>query len=269
MGASNAELRAGCEAVFDSLLSLLPQFSDGDWARETGCPGWDVRDNIAHIVTLEQVVLGDDLSDHHAPTGLPHVRDEFGQFMENLIDPWRARPTDELVEAARETFDRRRQQMANWTDADWDEGSIGAPGGGTATPSRFLPIRIFDAWAHEQDVRRATGNRGHLDGPAAAISLWRCSRGFAHSFAKGLGEPERIVSLHVTGPTARDYTLDLASGRSTEGAPDDADVAITGDIEAIVALGCGRADAPDPDTLTWEGDTALATSLRQHLAFTP
>ncbi len=42
---------------------------------------------------------------------------------------------------------------------------------GVEMPYRALmEIRVFDAFAHEQDIRRATGRNGNLTGPAAAIA---------------------------------------------------------------------------------------------------
>ena len=37
---------------------------------------------------------------------------------------------------------------------------------GPDTYGRFMRVRIFDCWMHEQDIRRAVGRPGHVEGPA-------------------------------------------------------------------------------------------------------
>ncbi len=42
---------------------------------------------------------------------------------------------------------------------------------GMAPYRRFMEIRVFDCWLHEQDIRSAIGRPGHEDGPCAEMSV--------------------------------------------------------------------------------------------------
>ena len=43
-------------ATIDALLESLPI---EDWSTPTDLPGWDVRDNVAHLIGIEATLLGD------------------------------------------------------------------------------------------------------------------------------------------------------------------------------------------------------------------
>jgi len=45
------------------------------------------------------------------------------------------------------------------------------PPAGQDTYGRFMRIRTFDCWLHEQDIRDAVGKPGGEDGAAAALAL--------------------------------------------------------------------------------------------------
>jgi uncharacterized protein (TIGR03083 family) len=44
------EAMAVAAVEYDRLLELVDRFGPDDWARETECPGWDVRDVVSHLL---------------------------------------------------------------------------------------------------------------------------------------------------------------------------------------------------------------------------
>src|SRR4030095_1824091 len=79
----------------------------------------------------------------------------------------------------------------------------------------FLPIRIFDNWVHEQDIRRAVGRPGHFAGPVAEHALERVAR--AMSFVVGCKvrpSPDTTVVFEVTGPLGRTLALGMEGERA-------------------------------------------------------
>ena len=74
---------------------------------------------------------------------------------------WPGSATDVARRARRARRDRRTRR--------------GTPSGftpaGQDTYGRFMRIRVFDCWLHEQDIRDAVGRPGGEDGPAAELAL--------------------------------------------------------------------------------------------------
>lgn len=154
------------EQALRAVLKVAEELGPGDWSRPTECPGWTVHDQIAHVVSLEQSLLGDDRPSALGSYG-PHVRNKTGELMEDGVDPLRSATPAELLAGLREVVDRRADVLRDGLDPD---ATTLGPIGTEVPVARFLPIRIFDVWAHEQDVRRAVGRPGDQDGPAARVS---------------------------------------------------------------------------------------------------
>ena len=56
---SNSELFDAIDDVLLTTLSIARDLTEDDADRATECPGWTVRDQLAHMVGLEQVLHGD------------------------------------------------------------------------------------------------------------------------------------------------------------------------------------------------------------------
>ena len=143
---------------------------------------------------------------------------------------------------------------------------------GVEMPYRALmEIRVFDALAHEQDIRRATGRNGNLTGPAAAIAP-RQMVAIWSMISRQLSELDGAkVVLEIDGES---HTL--SDSPAPVGADDPAParptreprLLISTTFENAVALACGRADA-DPAKVSVIGDRALYEALAARLGFTP
>jgi uncharacterized protein (TIGR03083 family) len=60
--------------VYTSLSALVEELDEDQWHRPTGCAGWDVKDQVAHVVSLEGLLAGDPYpSGHELPDDLQHV----------------------------------------------------------------------------------------------------------------------------------------------------------------------------------------------------
>ena len=83
-GLSNLELIDAVDDVLLTTLSLVRDLSEDDADLPTECPGWTVRDQLAHMVGLEQVLNGAPQSDIELPP-LDHVRNEIDEYMERQV----------------------------------------------------------------------------------------------------------------------------------------------------------------------------------------
>lgn len=251
--------------VYNSLLTLCEGLVGAQWMLPTGCPGWTVKDNFSHVVGLEAVLAGDPEPDHEVPD-LPHVRDEVGRYMERHVDARRYNPIADLLIEARDVFSRRLGILDTITSL---EEEVPGPAGWNGPAYRVLRTRVFDMWAHEQDIRRAIGAPGHLEGPAPRFARDRIVRGLAHVLPDRLDRPDATLVLEITGTQELTVAIDLATGELTDGPVDDAAVTLTMPFPDLVARGCGRADAPPSDIVLVRGDRDLANRILDDLSVTP
>jgi uncharacterized protein (TIGR03083 family) len=229
-----------------------------------------VRDCVAHIIGVERDLLGEPVPEHQLPADLVHVRTEFQRYTEVPVDLRRDRGPRELVAELREVVDRRLA-MLRADESDPDEPARG-PIGYKLTYLQLLNMRVFDIWAHEQDIRRAVGRPGNLDGPAAELSRDWLLPALPRVVAKAAGAPPgSAVVFEVTGPVA--FTVAVTVNDAGRGAlqaetPATPTVTLAMDWETFIRLACGRV-RPEAVAVKVEGDQALAQRILAAMALTP
>lgn len=251
--------------LWDSLEDLLSSLTPEQWALPTCLPGWTVSDVVAHIIGTEAMLAGETMPTVTTDVSvLPHVANDIAAFNEIWVESLRGTPPTDVLATFRETVARRAEMLKSMSQADFDAPSWTPVG--QATYGRFMQIRIYDTWMHEQDIRAAVGKPGHQNGPAAESSLAEVVRALGYIVGKRAAMPDGTrVLLDLTGPlnariavavdgraavvprldspatvTVRMPTrlfLWLSGGRSTGGA-DSADIEIDGDS----VLGCRMVD---------------------------
>lgn len=189
------------QAISDLGHSLRP----GDEERPTACPGWTVRDQFAHVVSLEAWVQGEavpdvdlgELGDRGDRGDRPPV-EGINAVVERFLASRRGRSLAELLEELDELVaDQVHHLGADSTSPD--EPRIG-PFGPT-TLLGLMESRVLDLWVHEQDIREAIGRPGNLDGPAAAHTVRMLFDALPRLVARRAGVPAgHAVILDLTGP---------------------------------------------------------------------
>ncbi len=167
--------RSAYAEIFSDVGTLAEGLDDERAMLPTGCPGWTVRDHVAHITDLESILIGRPRVEHAPPDGLPYIRNQPGAFMEIGVDARRDVPLRDLLAEYHAVTAERLARLASLTDSQLDE--MGRGFFGESKVRSLLAIRVFDLWAHEQDIRRALGEPGGLDGVAAAHSRERMLMG--------------------------------------------------------------------------------------------
>ena len=102
----------------------------------------------------------------------PHVRNpRSAPTWSAACTPCAGCPRTELIDLLRAAIEARRAALQADPPKAGDDvlGVMGNP----VPADRSLPIRVFDLWAHEQDVRIAIGRPGNEDGPAAGSAATR------------------------------------------------------------------------------------------------
>jgi uncharacterized protein (TIGR03083 family) len=258
-----ARLVAAHDAVFTGLLDATDGLDEAGWATATGCPGWDVHDQLAHCVGVERLMLGDPPPQVEVPD-LPHLRGPMGRFIEVDVAARRGVPGDELRAEARETFDRRLAFLEAMTPEDLEQ-EIDSPIG-RHRAAKVLRTRVFDLVAHEQDIRRALGRETELVGAHAEIGIEQVLRAWAAVMPERLPGGGRI-SIDVAG---RDpVVLDLGARELLREEVPAVDATLELTPGQVLSLGCGRDDAPRIDELRTTGDGELLRRFVAAASVTP
>src|SRR5258708_28631021 len=103
---------AAFEQTVRSTIALASGFEAGDWELATECPGWTVKDQVAHLVGVERMLLGDSEPVHELPADVPHVHTDMARFLEGPVDARRRVPGPEVLAELRETLERRLAALA-------------------------------------------------------------------------------------------------------------------------------------------------------------
>ena len=128
-------------AVRESVSALLAEYPRAAGVAVPSCPGWTVREVVAHLLVICQGVAG-----RTPEQGPPRGELE----LEGLLARW-----------ARE---------AGSVESLLASGAAGTNG-----------ILVMDAFSHELDIRAALGSPPPARHPAASTALWVACRGFAAS----------------------------------------------------------------------------------------
>lgn len=253
-----ADVRSLVDALMHTLratAALADGFDDVDWDTPTECPGWTVRDAVSHLIGVELMMLGEPVPEHEVPA-YDHLKHEVARTLEIAVDLRRTVPGKQVAAELHEVVDRRSAQLAELL-AQGGDPVVSTTFFGERPLSRLLPVRVFDCWAHEQDVRRAVGRPGDLDSPAAAVTRDYLARTVPYVAEQaGLGDAALLV--RVTGPMEFERT-------AGDGEPS---VTVTTDWESYVRLSCGRV-RPGDVPISTTGDPELVGRVLEAMAVTP
>lgn len=226
--------------VWQSIADLCATFTDSDWQTPTDCPGWLVQDQVAHLIGGESRLLGLSAPEH-TPPDVSHVKNDMGQRNEVWVDWHRSWTGAQVLTRFRELTAERLQRVRALRPEDFDEATQTPIGPGTMRD--LLNIRIFDAWVHEQDMRRAVARPGHLTGPVAEHAVDRVAMAMPYVIGRKVKPADgSTVVFTMPGATGRSIAVRMESGRAQalRDIPSVPTVRLSMDAEAFTCLGCGR-----------------------------
>jgi uncharacterized protein (TIGR03083 family) len=252
------------ECLLESMSSvsdLLGQLDDGEWRIPSLCPAWQVRHVVAHLDGIEEALSG------WHPSGDTQAPFEIAARVFDEVGEW---PADRLLDRFRTVLAGRRAELSAAESGLFDEVSWTPVG--VQTYGRFMAIRNFDFWVHEQDIRVPLGRPGHTSGPAAELALDEVRRSFGYIVGKRAAMPDgSSVLVELTGP------IDAHLGAVVEGRArvvddlDRPDAVVRTDFLTFMLLVCGRTgpDAHLADgSIELAGNAKLAGQLARNLRFT-
>jgi len=243
------------EEVWASIDSMCANLTEAQWKTPTDLPGWSVQDNVVHISGIESSILGRPAPEH-TPPDYGHVKNEVGQRNEVWIDSRRSWSGADVLEEFREVTSTRLAQLRGFTGADFDGESWTPAGPGTVRD--LLPFRIFDSWAHEQDIRRAIDQPCDLDSPVADLAFERVVSALPYVVGKKVGPPDgTTVVFDLSGARTATIAIGVEGGRAKplSSPPEKPTVTLAMDAQTLACLGLGRWD---PSTSLEAGQVKVA-----------
>jgi uncharacterized protein (TIGR03083 family) len=251
------------------IADLLDKLDDEQWSAQA-LPGWTVHDVLAHLIGTERMLAGTE----HPPAPDDsdigeHVRNDIGKSNEAWVSSMRDRSNADLLADFREVTAERQAGMHAMSVEDFHAPSWTPAGDGTY--ARFMKIRVFDCWMHEQDIRAAVNLAGNEGGPIAEEALNEVVVALGYIIGKLGGAPDgSSVLIKLTGPVTRDLPV-VVDGRakvveSIEGEPT---TSLTMSSSLFLRLAGGREDAEAAlSRIEISGDAELGKKLATSLAYT-
>jgi len=256
------------EEVWSRIADVGAALDAGEWELPTDCPGWTVRDQLSHLIGTESMLLGRS-SPPPVPGGLAHVKNPIGASNEAWVEERRRWPASQVLAEFAEVTAARLAALRAMSDEEL--AAVGPSPIGQVPYATFMDVRVMDCWVHEQDIRRAVGRPGGLDGPAAEAALRRLTSSLGFVVGKRVAPPEGTsVVVELAGPVARTVAVAVTGGRAVAGDPPPSPtVTITTDGETYACLANGRwtgVDAVERGRVSFAGDAALGRAVVDNLA---
>jgi uncharacterized protein (TIGR03083 family) len=207
-----SDVLAGLFAVWDSIDALLDGLPESEWLAATPLPGWDVKAVVSHIIGTESFLAGIAAPQPDIDvSALEHVRNDIGVMNECWVRHLSGEAGAEVLGRFRDITNDRRKALTSMSEEAWN--AVTPTPVGPESYGRFMRVRTFDCWMHEQDIREALSrpsSDAELHGIAAELSLDEIAATMGYVVGKRGKAPEgsRIL-FELTGPVARDIRVSV------------------------------------------------------------
>lgn len=264
---------AGLFAVWDDIDALLAGLSDAGWRAASPLPGWDVKALVSHMIGTESFLSGIAAPEPDTDvSALGHVRNDVGAMNECWVRHLGAHADADVLESFRAITDDRRAALTSMSGEEWD--AVTMTPTGPDTYGRFMRIRVFDCWMHEQDIRVALGrppSDDALAGPASSLAVDEIAATMGYVVGKLAKAPGGSrIDFELTGPLARTVRVSV-DGRAAvvdDFAGREPTATIRLDGLQFTRLAGGRPLCPArAQDVELGGDKAVAAQIVEHLNF--
>jgi uncharacterized protein (TIGR03083 family) len=259
------------QETWGGLAEACFELSTNEWALPTECPGWDVKDQLSHLIGIERTIMGEAPPEWDGPLG-DHVKNDFAAVNEAWVAVRRPLGGSAVRDEFVEVTETRLGQLRSRTEDEW--AVVGWSPVGQVPYAVFMEVRAFDSWVHEQDARRALDRPGGSGNLASAISLGRVEGAMPFVVGKKAGCADgTAVRFEISGPgdDARAFTVAVEGSRART-VDDDVTPTATLSVASLdfLRLGCGRATAAQLEAtggIVMEGDAAVGRQVLDAMNF--
>jgi uncharacterized protein (TIGR03083 family) len=259
--AGTIEAIAGCCARIEAMCTAL---DEAGWHRPTALPGWDIQDVVAHLGSLDAMLLGR-YEEHHEPPAAAHVRNPLGALNERLVDRRRGWPGAAVLAEFREVTALRLAQLRALDENQLAE-EVPSPRGGTIPQGRFLGVRLWDLVVHDMDISEALALPLAVDNPASRRVLDELLSLLPRAVARGGIAEGDVVSMEITEPLPRSASAVVRQGRgqAVDAVAGKAALHLRASPAAFLRVGTGRrapAEAIAAGAIQVDGDADAAAAV--------
>lgn len=264
---------SGLFAVWDDIDALLAGLSEAQWRAESPLPGWDVKALVAHMIGTESFLTGIAAPQPDIDVStLDHVRNDVGVMNECWVRHLSAHADADVLESFRAITNDRREALTGMSGEEWD--AVTMTPTGPDSYGRFMRIRVFDCWMHEEDIRVALGrppSDDELAGPAASLAVDEIAATMGYVVGKLAKAPDGSrIQFELTGPLARTIRVRV-DGRAAvvdDFGGQEPTATIRLDGLQFTRLTGGRPLCPArAKDIELDGDKGVAKQVVQHLNF--
>lgn len=228
-----------------SFIDLARSCPDAKVDAETVCPGWSVKDHVAHVASLEAYFDGGDYPEVELPEQ-SHLKSTFTTWLEHGVQARKDQSMESLVDELETLMFNRIATLGN-PDLTLDT-IVHGPMDREVTLGDLIERRLVDIWVHEQDLREALGRIGNLDSPAASTFVARIVDAFPRILTRRLDLPAgQTVILESSGPVTARVGVRMAHGSDGEVV---GHTLFTGSQETAAEDAADQGEHPEEDVVT-------------------
>ena len=197
-------VRLEAEALFDLVEA-------GDrWTAPTGCPGWEVRDIVGHLIDVtESYFTGFDAAAAGRQAGDPLGVRVMRERLDEGAKAHRELSQGDAVKRLRDDFEKMMEIAGALGPAEWGGKLVGHKYMGSL-PAFFYPVfQLMDYGVHGWDIRQGSGRAHGLLGDTADLLtplvfiLWQATTDVPSDL------DAYAVGIRVSGRNAQDYLVNV------------------------------------------------------------
>jgi uncharacterized protein (TIGR03083 family) len=268
-----SDVLSGLFGVWDAIDAQLEGLPETGWHAATTLPAWNVQAVVSHMIGTESFLSGVAAPEVDLDvSALDHVRNDVGAMNEAWVRRLSTESGNSVLERFRAVTNDRRKVLSGLGDDDWN--AVAPTPAGMDTYGRFMRVRVFDCWMHEQDIRvalRRPSSEDELDSAASQLSLDEIAATMGFVVGKLAKAPDGSrVEFDLTGPLAR--TIRVSVGDRAQLVDDfggqEPTATIRLDALQFTRLAGGRSLCPArPKGIELGGDKDVAGQIVEHLNF--
>ena len=268
-----SDVLRGLFAVWDSIDALLEGLPETQWQASTPLPAWCVQAVVSHIIGTESFLAGIAPPQPNIDVkALDHVRNDVGAINECWVRDLSRDSGNSVLERFRAVTNNRRTALTSLPDDDWN--ALTPTPVGPESYGRFMRVRVFDCWMHEQDIRMALqqpSSDDELEGPASQLSLDEIAATMGFVVGKLAKAPDGSrIQFDLTGPLARSIRVNV-DGRAQlvdDFGGQEPTATVRLDALQFTRLAGGREMCPArPQDIELGGDKDVAAQIVENLNF--
>jgi uncharacterized protein (TIGR03083 family) len=268
-----SEVLSGLFAEWGSIDALLDGLPESGWQAPTPLPGWCVKAVASHIIGTESFLAGVAAPEPDIDvSALDHVRNDIGVMNECWVRHLSGESGASVLERLRAVTNDRREALTSLSDQEWN--ALTPTPVGPESYGRFMRVRVFDCWMHEQDMREALlrpSSDDELGGVASQLALDEIAATMGYVVGKRGKAPDgsRIL-FELTGPMARNIHVNVDGRAQLVGDFGGQEPTATIRLDGLQfsRLSGGRPMSPArAQDIELGGDKDVATQVVEHLNF--